>query len=199
MPDTTDQPAPPPRTWRPMALWSAAIVAALGLAWFVAAVVVPACRTRRLVELYSTAGIGDKVAVAEDVIRELGGPENAVSRLAQYVRLPARLAPRKYDGLMLIAYCARAPRLASRRYDAPPGAPAPSVLLLVAGERRPAAHVAIKALEDLLGTGSAEVRQHSATALGWLGLEDLLEDADPSVRAAAAEALEAIRDEEVGK
>ena len=30
MPDATDQPAPPLRTWRPMALWTAGILLTLG-------------------------------------------------------------------------------------------------------------------------------------------------------------------------
>jgi hypothetical protein len=188
-----DLPRPPPRTWRPMAAWAAGILLALGLVWFAAAVVVPAHRTRRLVELYSTAGLPPQATVADDVIRELGGPEKAVSRLQQYVRMPASIAQRKYDGLMLIAYCARRPCVATRRYDAPPGMLAPSGFVVVAGERRPGARLAINALQGFLCTGSAEVRQHSATALSWLGLEDLLEDSDPSVRTAAAEALKQIR------
>jgi hypothetical protein len=36
--EPADQPAKPLRTWRPMILWTAAILLALGLAWFVAAV-----------------------------------------------------------------------------------------------------------------------------------------------------------------
>jgi hypothetical protein len=39
-------PAPPLRTWRPMAAWTGAILLALGLAWFVGAVVVPVWQVR---------------------------------------------------------------------------------------------------------------------------------------------------------
>jgi hypothetical protein len=35
MPEATDQPAPPLRTWRPMVGWTLGILAALGLAWVV--------------------------------------------------------------------------------------------------------------------------------------------------------------------
>jgi hypothetical protein len=39
MPEVTDQPAKPLRTWRPMVLWTAGILLALGSAWFATAVV----------------------------------------------------------------------------------------------------------------------------------------------------------------
>lgn len=38
MPDVAEQPAKPLRTWRPMAVWTAGILLALGLVWFVASI-----------------------------------------------------------------------------------------------------------------------------------------------------------------
>ena len=40
MPEAGEQTTKPPRTWRPMAAWTGALLLALGLVWFVAAVVV---------------------------------------------------------------------------------------------------------------------------------------------------------------
>jgi hypothetical protein len=49
MPEAAEQPAKPRRTWLPMTLWTAGILLALGLAWFVGAVVVPVWQVRSTV------------------------------------------------------------------------------------------------------------------------------------------------------
>ncbi len=99
--------APPLRTWRPMAAWTAGILLALGLAWFVGAVVVPVWRTREIVlgceERYGDAW--DKTC--PDAVALLGGSERAARHLAIYVRIPDRLAPGKYEAFGILASCGR--------------------------------------------------------------------------------------------
>ncbi|MBN2130871.1 MAG: hypothetical protein JW741_15320, partial [Sedimentisphaerales bacterium] len=56
MPDVGDRPPSPRRTWVPMTLWASSILLALGLAWFVGAVVVPVWRVRRCVTAYAQHG-----------------------------------------------------------------------------------------------------------------------------------------------
>lgn len=46
MPEPAERSAKPVRTWRPMILWTAAILLALGLAWFVGAVALPLVKAK---------------------------------------------------------------------------------------------------------------------------------------------------------
>ena len=79
MPEAATRSVSPPRTWRPMALWSAGVLLALGLAWFVAAMAVP-CHQ------------GREAAKTKDTER-LGPPAEAARKLAIYL-LVSRLRPR---------------------------------------------------------------------------------------------------------
>lgn len=94
----SEQPAAPEprvRTWRPMLLWTAAIVAATGLAWFIGAVVVPVWQARRVLMHQPTfAGV-----------ERLGGKESALRKLVMYMRVPERWAPHKYEGTALLGAC----------------------------------------------------------------------------------------------
>ncbi len=83
MTSSAAHPTPPLRTWRPMAAWTAAILLALSLAWFVGAVVVPVWQTKTIVTAYATQGIDESTAV-----ERLGGQERAARRLALYLRMP---------------------------------------------------------------------------------------------------------------
>ena len=80
--EPADQPAKPLRPWRPMAAWTAGIVLALGLAWVVAAVVVPVWQVRAAVR--RTYGVpawnGYPQAAMEKEVRSLGSPERAAER-----------------------------------------------------------------------------------------------------------------------
>jgi hypothetical protein len=97
-----------------MALWTAGILVALGLAWFVGAVVVPLARTRKVV-----AGQVGKSFDAAAAIRTLGGEERAAGSLALYYRLPPRFAPYKDTCVMLLADCGQVtvPVLRQALYD----------------------------------------------------------------------------------
>ena len=85
MPEPTEQ-AAKPRTWRPMVLWTAGILLALGLAWFVAAVAVPYAQVRA----FMVKGDGP----SPEQVRRLGGPEKAGRKTVWYLRLPQAIAPR---------------------------------------------------------------------------------------------------------
>jgi len=76
--------APSLRTWQPMVLWTAGILLALGLAWFVGAVAVPFFQVRAVVREFG----GRPSNVAAPYVERLGGPERAAARLALFARLP---------------------------------------------------------------------------------------------------------------
>jgi hypothetical protein len=94
MPETVAAPSPPAkhrRTWLPMALWTAGILLALGLAWFIGAVVVPVWRVRALLD-----DERNYFGIIEGGVAKLGGPERAARPLSIYMRLPEKLAPHKH-------------------------------------------------------------------------------------------------------
>jgi hypothetical protein len=91
----TEQPngpeAKPLATWRPLVLWSAAIVAFLGLVWFAAAVVVPAYEVHRAIDDAKRA----PPAPPGTLMAKLGGPEPAARKLSIYLSLPKALIYRE--------------------------------------------------------------------------------------------------------
>ena len=100
MPEDGDQPAKPPRTWRPMVGWTLGILAVLGLAWFVGAVAVPVWQVRRVIREPSTVGL-------EEDIQRLGGPDRAAPKLGRYLGMPDPLAERKPRAASLLGFCGR--------------------------------------------------------------------------------------------
>jgi HEAT repeat protein len=96
MPEPTDPPAKPLRTWRPMILWSAGIVLALGLAWFIGAVVVPVWRTSRVLAAHTDTGGELRVDDEEAFVRQLGGQANLISLMELYTRMPTIIAGDRY-------------------------------------------------------------------------------------------------------
>lgn len=143
-PPTGDEPvAPkPPRTWRPMVFWTAGILAALGLAWFVGAVVVPVWQMCRAVESSQREGFTSSSSeLADRTVSGLGGRRRAADRLALYLRLPDRLAPCKAYALVLFNACE------------PEGRPP------------------VDALAGLLADPDPETRRQAAHWLGRIGAE----------------------------
>ena len=87
---------------RGMVLWTALILLALGLAWFIGAVAVPVWQIRRIV---AEARVLDPQAAVE----RLGGEAAAARKLAMYRRLPAWLAPYNQPfEVDLFGYCGQA-------------------------------------------------------------------------------------------
>ena len=66
-----------------MAAWTAGILLALGLAWFVGAVVVPALKVRSVLIEQERELLGD-----DEVILRLGGKARAAKMIVFYYRLP---------------------------------------------------------------------------------------------------------------
>ncbi len=83
-------PSAKPRTWRPMALWTAAILLALGLAWFVGTVAAPVWQVRRITD---EIGQDTDHQEARGMIMKLGGQEAAVGKLTLFIRMPDSIAP----------------------------------------------------------------------------------------------------------
>jgi len=162
--EPAEQPAKPLRTWRPMALWSAAILAALGLTWFVGAVVVPMVLTHRALE----RGGADNEINGEAVIAELGGPERAARRLTGYLRLPDRLASRRAVAAYELGLCERraVPALLGCLSDPNPDVRAMAAVGLELAEATP--EEAVPGLAGLLRDANANVQCNAAQALAGL-------------------------------
>ena len=100
MTEPATSPSPPLRTWRPMAAWTAGMLLAVGLAWFVGAAVVPFYRAKKCLEDGSADTLGDLA------VTQLGGPNEAVRGLVIYYRMPKSVAPRKDNAVWLLGRCA---------------------------------------------------------------------------------------------
>jgi len=111
MPEPADQPAAtrPPRTWRPMALWSAVLVLVLGVAWAVTVVVASVWQVRDVLEHYPGEAGGelcpmDLAQVRADIGR-LGGGGAAARKIRLYLRMPRALADRKQVAVLMLPAC----------------------------------------------------------------------------------------------
>jgi len=83
-----------------MAVWTAAILLALGLAWFVAGVVVPYFQVRAAAGRVLASESSPEVEADK-----LGRPEKAVAKCGFYLRLPARLAPDRWGAVRILGSC----------------------------------------------------------------------------------------------
>ncbi len=206
-----------PRTWRPIALWSASILLAIGLAWFVGAVVVPVWQVERAMAKYM-GGYGhypEPNYNLSSVIEDLGGEPAAARKISVYMTLPDCVARRKVMAFYPLKLCGAA------------GVPPLRALLekgddvrrlQAIGELQYIAFTedsAVSALTSAARDRSDLVRCELAKALGFVACErmragrplpkdlmvtltSMLADPDREVRA-AAEALKMIRGEEPPK
>jgi HEAT repeat protein len=191
MPDGVDQPSKPIRTWRPMALGTAGILLALGLAWVGA----------KCWEVWNTSSVLSTPMLSdEDVVAALGGPDRALPRLRNHLRLSDSLAQHKLRAVGAMGSCG-------------PEA-VPDLLLLLRhhdllfrhaaayalGTIHPVAVDAAPALTEALSDPDRAVRQAAADALCEIGnaapnvvpvasLIKALQDPDEDVRLSAALAL----------
>jgi len=214
--------ATPVRTWGPMILWTAGILAALGLAWPVGAVAVPVWRTRAIVREYN------KMAdpVPEGAIRRLGGPDEAAQQLGVFIRMPDWFTGRdspvggagseeKAFAVELLARCGR-PAVRPLIRALKTGAPAVRLnaaraLAVIGPEAEEAAPHLIVALDDPTNVARYDriapvpIRLWVIAALRRIGppaaaavpkLERALHDQNEDVRCAADSALEMLRGQE---
>jgi len=219
----------PLRTWRPMAMWTAIILAVLGLLWLVAAtLVIPVLEVRAVLRRSPQI-----LAEATASVEKLGGQAAAVRKIKLYLRLPEMVAPDHVYTLWILARCGRPggqelfrvalgddKRLVGTAYGilrcgwACPGAdflvahmknadPQTRMLAVgLLGDSQEAGDVLIAALSD----EHPGVRLEAVRGLGIQPpvqarkpLEALLQDPDAEVRSAAAEALKRIKDAEATK
>jgi hypothetical protein len=156
-----------PRTWRPMALWTVAMLLALGLIWFVAAAVVPVWQVRSLVaaeEARSHYGaLSYKCPVAGDARRRY------IDRCVVYLKLPDFIAPHKTTAALMLGGCG---------YDALPellreihasGLQRRAIAAASIGMTGPQGRTASQELASLALTDpEAAVRDTALNALAWL-------------------------------
>jgi len=210
--------AQPLRTWRPMALWTAALLLALGLAWFIGAVVVPVWKTRAVVQAvydelspwYNQGGIGadsQRTSERQAAVEKLGGPDLAARRLGLYLMFPEWTdskrrsipffdhAPRG-EAFEILSFCGRSglPPLMRSLGDSRSGWRYEAARAL--GHIGPEASAATPALARALCDADPWVRRSAARTLGEIGgsssaepLMAALEDQDDEVRSTAISAL----------
>ena len=205
MTEPADPPAPPLRTWRPMAAWTAAILLALGLIWFVAAVVVPVWQVRQAV-LKTRKNEYLDPALGLKLVEDLGGPAKAAPKLVLYIRMPKSIAPQCETAAMLLGSCGKAGALQAVELLSSPnlrGRISDACVLDAIWRMGPDGDVAVPAIVPLLQDPSSFIRFKAAAALCvvgpraqeafsalLLGLKDPCED----VRYFSAMALEKIGD-----
>jgi len=175
MPETGEQPAKPVRTWRPMILWSAGIVLAMVLVWFVAAVVVPVWQVHAAV-------MDTQASSGQNITPMSGEPRQNAAKIRMYIRVTRPDGSREKAAYMLYIACAASSgsrgdfgALLDGLADANPDIRLVSVDLL--GK-----------LRSCVGSDGVAMALQAATL-----------EKDERVRTAAAEALKKIRGEEPAK
>jgi hypothetical protein len=201
--DAAEKTPPRRRTWLPMAVWTAAIVAGLGVVWAGASVYATLEGTRRVLGdvfvLDDPATVrampkDPRILSPEGAVMRLGGPEEAARKVTFYRQL-SWLLPNKVEAppfapwgadwesdvsLAVLAECGRAgvpplvKELGSKRMTARYYA---AKGLGRAGKTLP--EMAIPALIRALGDSDRSVRLEAASALGDLG--PLARDALPAL------------------
>jgi len=98
-----------PRTWRPITLWTAGILLALGLAWFVGEVAVPVWQADRTVAQYDDLKRHASYPWQglRQSIEDLGGEAAAARKLGLYLRMPGWAAGHKVVALEVLTHCGK--------------------------------------------------------------------------------------------
>jgi HEAT repeat protein len=165
-----------------MALWTAAILAALGLAWLVGFAVLAYRQARAAAAAY---GLVPHIT-AEEAVGRLGGPRGALPRLRLLLRLPERLLPaaERHAATYLLSLCG-------------PDA-VPELVRLLGHPDLTTRHTAEEALRDMNARGSSPEEARAlarALAAAVPALEQLLQAPEAQIRFEAAVALQRIRGE----
>ena len=177
------RPARPLRTWRPMAFWTAGLLLVLALAWYVAAVAVPAWQIDRLLRM-PDPNYGNWIVQDEDrFVRQFGGRRGVISRMELYIGAPGWLAGHKSYAAGCLAYGGQEALPAIRK------ALASAVPEVRAGARHGLVHLICKSKDtslvpeviDGLLDADIRVRWEAAEALGRLAV--VMPEADPEIAA----------------
>jgi HEAT repeat protein len=151
-----------------MAAWTAGILLALGLIWFVAAVVVvPVWQVRKMTDEIRFDFSPPEV---QNMVGRLGGQQAAARKVVFFLRLPDRIAPplHKTRAMLLLALCGGAgvkPLMAQLRNsdDKETRAWAAKALVVSGGFQ------AVEPLISALSDPEEDVRSAAALSLGRLG------------------------------
>ena len=180
-----------PRTWRPMAAWSVAVVAALGLL-FVAAITYAKYREvdrvlgRTFRKHFSPSMAKEAPLKTSEAVALLGGPKQAAGKLGWYLRLPYHV--KDVDELgMDIVYMKKCTATILLAFCGPAGER--QLVLVLQSNNLPMRMSALQAFRQL----------QEVSPDGLSALQDALNDKSEEVRTLAAEALKKIRGEETGK
>jgi HEAT repeat protein len=209
-------PAPPLRTWRPMAAWTAGLLLVLGLIWFAAAVVAPLWQVRAVLEQVRHGGVP-----AGEAVQLLGGSERAAVSVGLYLRLPNRIVGNRREACDLLLSCdlsgGKGLAYLLGDPDESTAALAGHALMGLSVEHGPEMASLVPALTKALAHKHPSVRGYSAVTLSRIGPEavgavpaliSLLDDKDtgseaidalgnigPGARAAEARLKQLFRDE----
>jgi hypothetical protein len=188
-----------------MAAWTAGILLALGIIWFVAAVVVSVRQTRDAAEdvwMWNTSCPDNYPTNLRKCVERLGSPGRAIGKLHLYLHLPERVAPYHDAALRMLGHCGSeavpvlVPFLRSKEV----------VERQVAAEQLGALkdRRAVEALAAALQDADERVRATVADALGEIGdaraepaLGAAAKDSDWRVRREARRALQKMRGQPV--
>jgi len=180
-----------PRTWRPMVLWSAAILLLLGLVWMVSVTAVPYCRMRALAPELPF----DRIA-PETMVQKLGGPEGAALVAGQYLQLPGQAATDRHRAICLLASCGEPgiPALVAALHDKDVAVRQQSTWALgwIGRGERGAVPALLGALDDedrLVGVGAALalVKMGREAEVAIRKLKEAMTDGNRDVRQSAIE------------
>jgi hypothetical protein len=129
--------APKPfRTWMPMVLSTMALLLALGLVWFVAAVAVPVWQVSRFIkDDYDGTSTAPRTGIAR-----LGGPRSAVHKLRIYLRMPSWLVAHRMEAIDTVVRCGPEAKAA-----------VPEIRNLMRSDDWLLSHTAADALKTILG------------------------------------------------
>jgi len=213
MPETGDRPNPPKpvRTWWPMILWTAGILLAMGLAWFVGAVAWPVYKVRKAVPMGTTpVYYGEDSFLSEIGVDWTGsvpvGCEDVywwpnAADVELYLHMPDAIAPGKVRATSLLEAMENGvPVLARLLGNSRADLRMAGACFLATDD--PRARQAVPALVRALRDEHYAVRCLSARALGRIGSPESIEaltaaqhDEVEDVRKAAAAALKKIREQ----
>ena len=205
MQEPPSPPPKPPRTWRPMAAWTAGILAGLSLVAFVAAILIPLRHTHRVLhDLDAGTDVPcDAPGGVTASISLLGGEARATRALNHYLVLPEWLSPysgnkQQFNAYILLIHCGpSATPIINRALRSTDDAVRCDVIESFSWYPSAAGN-SIPLLTAMLNDGCPGVRARAAEAIGRTGPEGAsavgalvrsLTDPDEWVRRESASAL----------
>ncbi len=157
-----------PRSKKIYVYWGVALALLLTAGLFCWLVVMPYLQVRAAILRYR-ASTGYMPGQARKQVKELGGPESAVTALALYIRLPQCVAPHSSDAMDMLAQCDAKGQAALLQLlnDDDPDIAADAAYQLGWSHNPQAVGPLIDILQDEHESGC--LRAAAATALGWIG------------------------------